>query len=235
LFRSFLALGFKTILGGITGSLIFLGTGAVLGVLGGLLFEIILPFRPSNLIYIPFYVITGASNAFWFGGDFIFIPIIIGSGIAFLKNLHGDTLQFFGKSSGKIYWAALLCWVITSTLLITQKVNTINHINSVYSGFCISIKSEDYPSAYNYFSQEYRINTNLNQFIDDNEGTGSLYTTGCETKKFVSSIGKSASIFTQDPYYMATSFGSYFEGPELVLINVDGKWYFTGEADWYMD
>ncbi len=234
--RSFLILSFKTILGGVAGTLIFLGAGAVLGVLGGLLFEIILPFRLSNLIYIPFYIMTGARNTLWFGGDFIFISIFIGCGIVFLKNLHeGIPYHFFDKSSGVIYWAALLFWVITSTLLVAQKIHTINKINTVYTSFCSSIKSQDYPSAYNYFSQEYRSNTNLNQFIDDNKDTGSLYTKGCETIKFISSFGKSASVFTENPYHMVTSFGSYFAGPELILMNFDGKWVFTGEDHWWMD
>jgi hypothetical protein len=236
LIRSFLVLGFKTILGGVTGALIFLGAGAVLGILGGVLFEIMLPFQLSNLIYIPFYITTGARNALWFGGDFIFVPMIIGSGTSSLIHLEADIpYPLTNKSSVTIFSVTLLFWLLSLALLVFQKFHTLNKINSTYISFCNSIKSQDYPSAYSLFSQEYRRNTNLSQFTEDKGDVELLYIRGCETKKFISSFGKSASIFTENPYFMVTSFGGYFVGPELILESVDGQWLFTGEDNWYLD
>ncbi len=236
--RSFLILIFKTITGGILGALVFLGIGSAKGLFDALI-EIIFSLRPSSIIYIPIGVFLGAWYAFWLGGDLILVAMLIGSEIAFLKNLRKTLLNLFSAERvNKIYQTVFLGLLAITAFSFYTKIQTIIKIESVYSKFCSSVLAKDYPSAYKYLSAEYRNQTNLNQFVKDKLYKESSYVSGCNANgysiKFISSFGKSASVFP-NPYIVITSFANFPGGSELIMEEVDGEWFFTGKDKWYAD
>lgn len=229
--RAAIGIILKTFLGGVLGVFAFLSPGSIKGIFDMLYETGNLPPIHFVPVVILLGIIFGAWYAQWLGGDFILLAAFIGLEIAFLISSQKVIFRLFSKQKGRIILGtAFLVMVITTSLFFYVKDQRINQIENIYSNFHASVQARDYPSAYMYFSPEYRMQTNLDQFIEDKMWPESIYESDA---KFVSSFGNTAHVYPDE--YTVAKFVGFPGGPEIIMKNINGEWYLTGELNWYMD
>ena len=105
-------------------------------------------------------------------------------------------------------------------------------ILGVYRSFCAALEAKDFESAYSYMAPAYRSSHSLEDFTQSWRHFVPNWPYGCEPYVDMHLLQDKASIWL----------GSYsggcakiFSGGEYELQKVEGKWYLTGEYNWYVD
>lgn len=136
------------------------------------------------------------------------------------------------KNGGNIIRITLLVIFCIGLLYQTQQGIA---IQKTYFEFCRAIENRNYPLAYSYFSPDYRRQVGADTFVNEWLDLNSRYLHGCDGE-FNGKIWhrwNGAALYPIS--WTNTACSLFFAGPELILVRVDGEWYFTGEDTWYMD
>jgi hypothetical protein len=187
----------------------------------------------EDIIYIPIKVFLGVVLIpGWDDWAFLFLALgllfVLWFQLRPLLNVHSIK---YGKQLFLVFQIVLL---LTTGYGITVEAQNDLAIRRTYSGFCQAVKAENYALAYSYFSPEYQSKAGVNRFIKDIMDSSSFsYLEGCDGE-FVGTVSHRFGEASLYPFRWSNSACSFFlGGPEINLVKIAGKWYFTGEHTWY--
>lgn len=185
------------------------------------------------LIAVPVHLFVGLFFvSAW--DDWAFLFFAFGSLFVLIIQLRPLLNVYVQKQAKQLFLILLLALFVLTGFGINFEVKDELAIKRTYSEFCQAAKDGNYKLAYSYFSPEYRSKTGVNRFAKEIMDSFS-YTGGCGGE-FSGTIHHRLNGSFLYPFRWTNSACYLFlGGPELVLVKVDGKWYFTGEHNWYMD
>ena len=189
----------------------------------------------EDLIYIPFTL------AFQFihvpsWDDWTWLFFIFGSLFVLVTQVRSIVSAPSQNYPKRRFVTLQVVLLILFGLSVTFEVQNEFAIKRAYSEVCQAAKGQTYELAYFYFSPEYRNQTGLKRFTKEIKDLVSFgYFDGCEGK-FAGAIYHRWNGSFLYPYeYTASACYFFMGGPELTLVRINGRWYFTGEHRWFMD
>jgi hypothetical protein len=128
-----------------------------------------------------------------------------------------------------------LVFLVAFSLGTTLEIQTEVAIKKAYSDFCLAVNNQNYVLAYSYFSPEYQRAVGKNQFVKQIiNDAGSSYIEGCQGEFVGSTLHRMNGARLYPFLWSNTACYLFLGGPELIMVRIDGKWYFTGEHTWYV-
>ncbi len=126
--------------------------------------------------------------------------------------------------------------LIMSGLGINYEIQTELAIKETYAEFCRATKNGDYQLAYSYFSPQYHRETGVETFKEQILDIASFsYTEACHDRYYGTMWHRWNGARLYPFAWSKRACYLFLGGAELILVRIDGKWYFTGEHLWYVD
>lgn len=182
------------------------------------------------LLYAPVFFLF---NLFLGSGldDWGILFFLLGMGFVFVFQVRPVLVVYFPERTNQIFRisvAFLLTFASIGSGLDLQKEYA---IKKMYTEFCQAYNKQDYELAYSYFSPEYRSEIGIKRFVNT---LSRSYVNTCDGV-FIGTIFHRLNGAAIYPYSYTVSVCNLLAGPELILVRIEGKWYFTGEHHWYVD
>ena len=223
--KFWIKLVFKTLAGGLGAFLLF----SLISGLTNTSYNFI-EYGRCNLIFVPvFYLVVlflGSGLDDW--GVLFFL---VGAGFVFVSQIRPLLTVYFPEQANRFFRILVAVSLVLASIGIGLNVQKDYVIKKMYSEFCQAYNEQNYELAYSYFSPGYRDEVGINRFIKTLSGS---YTGACDSD-FAGTVIHYFNGAEIHPYSFTVSACHFLAGPELILVRIDGKWYFTGEHHWYMD
>lgn len=203
------------ILGPIVAGVAWVGWGAVIQPEG------------VTIICLPFGMLFGPVVLLEFGGDSIFFMEFIGAIVAFLGIL-------WYKIRRKVVLIACLLAGTAMLPYLVQNHQKLTNIEARYYELCQRLSEDRYEEAYTYLSPPYHLAHSLAEFKQSRLVT--LIQTGkcpLPVGYYIKLIENKAILYARGGVWLFPL--QLPQGEVFNLENIEGKWYFTGEAWYYID
>jgi hypothetical protein len=162
--------------------------------------------------------------------DWRILFFLLGAVFAFILQIRPVLTVYFPDSAKQIFRISMAFSLAFASMSIGIDWRKDYEIEKMYSEFCQAYNEQEYELAYSYFSPEYRSEVGLGSFIKMLRRYSYVDTCDSAFRGTIFHRLNGASIY---PYHYTVTVCDFVAGPELILIRIDGKWYFTGEHHWY--
>jgi hypothetical protein len=229
--KSWLKIIFKAIIGGLVMVLLYLSWGLLRDVV-----NYWLQGTPcEDLIMIPvklvvwLFLVTS-----W--DDWAFLFFLFGSLLVLINQFRPMLNKSVQRHSRQVFITFQVVLLVLFGIGVIFEIQNDLAVQKAYAEVCHAVKDQNYRLAYSYFSPEYHSHTKLKGFVNDvKELVNAGYFDGCEGK-FVGTIYHRWNGTRLYPYeYTESACYFFMGGPELTLVRINQRWYFTGENHWFLD
>ena len=223
--KFWIKLVFKTLAGGLGGFILFsLATGLI-----DIFSHLVHRESCDFLLYAPIFFLV---NLVFGSGldDWAILSFLVGAGFVFISQIRPLLTVYFPEQANRIIRILIAVSLALASIGIGLNVQKYYVIKKMYFEFCQAYNAQDYELAYSYFSPEYRSEVGLRRF------TKTLYRPYVDpcNEEFEGTILHRFNGAVMYPYSWSYTVCDFVAGPELILVRIDGKWYFTGEYHWYV-
>ena len=182
------------------------------------------------LLYAPIFFLFNLVLGQWLS-DWGILIFLLGAGSVFVFQIRPVIRMYFPERAIQIFRVLVIFSLVLASIGIGINLQKEYVIKKMYSEFCLAYKEQNYELAYSYFSPEYRSEVGIKRFVNT---LSDSYVSTCDSE-FIGTIIHRLNGAAIYPYSYTVSACNLLAGPELILVRINGRWYFTGEHHWYVD